>query len=59
MKALKTSIKVSTIKSFDAGCNLILHCNANMKEMITVADNTPIIDKFIIKKTSQFYNFLS
>jgi len=27
--------------------------------MRTVAENTPLVDDFIIKKTSQFYNFLS
>ena len=27
MKALKYSIKQNTIRSFDAGCNIALHCN--------------------------------
>jgi len=58
MKSLKLSIKQNTIKSFKAGCNLVLHCNGNYKEMITVAENSPIIDDFIIKKTSQFYKIL-
>ena len=59
MKALKGDIKTNTIKAISAGCNLVLHCNAKYKEMRTVAENTPLVDKFIIKKTSQFYNFLS
>jgi len=58
MKSLKLSIKQNTINSFKAGCNLVLHCNGNYKEMITVAENSPIIDDFIIKKTSQFYKIL-
>ena len=58
MKSLKLSIKQNTIKSFKAGCNLVLHCNGNYREMITVAENSPIIDDFIIKKTSQFYKIL-
>ncbi len=59
MKSLKFSIKQNTIKSFSAGCNLVLHCNGNYQEMIVVAKNSPIINDFIIKKTSQFYKILS
>tara|TARA_B110000263_G_scaffold204557_1_gene184862 strand:+ start:565 stop:1512 length:948 start_codon:yes stop_codon:yes gene_type:complete len=59
MKSLKFSIEENTTKSFNAGCNLVLHCNAKYKEMIKVATNSPIIDKFIIKKTSEFYKILS
>ena len=59
MKGLKFTIKLNTIKALSAGCNLILHCNGNYSEMRTVAINSPIIDDFILKKTSQFYNFLS
>ena len=59
MKSLKYSIKLNTLKALSAGCNLILHCNANFTEMRIVAENSPFIDNFIIKKTSQFYKFLS
>ena len=59
MKSLKYSIRTNTLKALSAGCNLILHCNANYSEMKVVAENTPFVDNFIIKKTSQFYNFLS
>ncbi len=59
MKSLKYDIKGNTVKAISAGCNLILHCNAKHSEMRIVAENTPLVDKFIIKKTSQFYNFLS
>ncbi len=58
MKSLKSSISINTIKAFEAGCNIVLHCNGNYKEMLHVAKNSPIIDKFIVKKTSQFYNIL-
>ena len=56
---LKRSLKANTLKAISAGCNLILHCNANISEMRVVAENVPIVDNFIIKKTSQFYKFLS
>ena len=59
MKSLKYSIEENTIKAFKAGCNLVLHCNGNLKEMNIVAINSPIIDLFIQKKTSEFYKILS
>ena len=59
MKSLKSSIKINTLKSFNAGCDLVLHCNGNFKEMCDVAANSPLISKFIIKKTSQFHKILS
>ncbi len=59
MKSLKGSMKENTIRMFNAGCNLGLHCNGNLKEMEIVGKNSPKIDKFILKKTSQFYKILS
>ena len=59
MKSLKFSIKLNINKAFNAGCNLVLHCNGKYNEMITVAENSPKINDFIIKKTSQFYKILS
>ena len=59
MKSLKSSIKVNTLRAFNAGCDLVLHCNGNIKEMSDVAINSPLISKFIIKKTSQFYKIIS
>ena len=59
MKSLKYSVKSNTQRALSAGCNLILHCNGKYSEMKIVAENSPKLDSFIIKKTSQFYNFLS
>ena len=59
MKSLKSSIKENTIKTFKAGCNLALHCNGNLKEMNIVAENSPKLSSFVIKKTSQFYRIIS
>ena len=58
MKSLKKSLKINTINTFKAGCNLALHCNGKLKEMEIVGKNSPLVSKFIIKKTSQFYNIL-
>ena len=59
MKSLKGNLKENTLKTFNAGCNLALHCNAKFKEMEIVGKNSPLINKFISKKTSQFYKILS
>ena len=58
MKALKYNYKINAKKALEAGCNLILHCNANIKEMNELVKIIPTIDKFTQKKTSQFYSFL-
>ena len=59
MKALKFSIEENTIKAFSAGCNIVLHCNGKMSEMIKVAKNSPKLDSFLMKKTSEFYKLIS
>ena len=59
MKALKDNLEINTIKTFNAGCNIALHCNGNLKEMQIVGKNSPLINKFVSKKTSQFYKILS
>ena len=58
MKALKYGLKDNAIKALDAGCNLILHCNGNIKEVRELVKIIPTIDKFTQKKTSHFYKFL-
>ena len=59
MKSLKGKLETKTIQTFKAGCDIALHCNGNIKEMEIVAKNSPIINNFIVKKTSQFYKILS
>tara|TARA_B100001057_G_scaffold447084_1_gene486273 strand:- start:857 stop:1804 length:948 start_codon:yes stop_codon:yes gene_type:complete len=59
MKSLKGTLKENTIKTFNSGCNLALHCNGNLKEMEVIGKNSPLVNKFILKKTSQFYKILS
>jgi len=58
MKSLKYKIEVNATKALQSGCNLILHCNANLSEMSRLMKVIPKIDNFTKKKTSQFYNFL-
>ena len=58
MKSLKKNLKYNTLKTFSSGCNIALHCNGNINEMVTVASNSPLVNKFIIQKTSEFYKIL-
>jgi len=58
MKALKFGLKENATKALDAGCNLILHCNGNIKEASKLVKIVPTIDKFTQEKTSHFYKFL-
>ena len=58
MKALKYGLKNNAVKALDAGCNLIMHCNGNFKEMLELVKVVPRIDAFTQKKTSDFYKFL-
>ena len=58
MKALKYSISKNTTQAFNAGCNLVLHCNGSYREMLIVAKNSPLLSNFVIKKTSQLMNII-
>ena len=58
MKSLKYSVEENALKALHAGCNLVLHCNGNIREMSKLTKVIPKIDKFTQKKTSQFYKFL-
>ena len=58
MKALSTNVEKNATAALKAGCNIILHCNANIREMNRLIKIVPKIDRFTIKKTSQFYKFL-
>ena len=58
MKSLKYNLETNALKALDAGCNLALHCNGNIREMYKLAKVIPKIDKFTQKKTSQFNKFL-
>ena len=58
MKSLKYRLEKNALKALESGCNLVLHCNGNIREMIILAKHIPKIDKFTQKKTSHFYKFL-
>ena len=58
MKALKFSISKNTTQAFNAGCDIVLHCNGKYNEMLKVAENSPLLSSFVIKKTSQLLNII-
>ena len=58
MKALKGSLPVKAIKSYNAGCNLILYCGGKIKESKAILKEFGKFDTFKEKKTKQFYQFL-
>ena len=59
MKALKHDIFTNSLKALNAGCNLVLYCNGKYEESFKLLEGLPLIDKFTVKKTSEFYKFLS
>ena len=59
MKALQYTFNENVKKAYEAGCNLVLHCNGNINEMNKLATMAPKVNSFIIKKTSEFYKLLS
>ena len=58
MKSLKYGYISNALKALKAGCNLVLHCNGNIREMEKLIKILPTIDSFTQKKTSHFYKFL-
>jgi len=50
MKSLKYNVEKNAIKSLKAGCNIVMHCNANINEMRKLSKIIPRIDKFTQKK---------
>ena len=58
MKALKYDLVTNAKKSLSAGCNIVLYCAGNYKDCYKLIKEVPFIDKFTVKKTSEFYKFL-
>ena len=58
MNALSKNLNQNAEKALNAGCNLVLYCNGNIKESSKLLKDLRFIDKFTEKKTYQFYDFL-
>jgi beta-N-acetylhexosaminidase len=59
MKALKFGLVKNAKLAHKAGCNIILYCAGKTHEVKKILKETPYIDNFTKKKTSEFYKFLS
>ncbi len=58
MKSLNYDLVKNAKKSLFAGCNIVLYCAGNYKDTYKLIKEVPFIDKFTMKKTSEFYKFL-
>ena len=56
MKALKGTIKNKVKAILKSGCEIILHCNANIKEMMQIYSSIPLIKNETLKKVSKLNN---
>lgn len=57
MKALNGSIESRAVKSFDAGCDIVLHCNGNLSEMTRLFGITSYADKKLLAKMIKIFNY--
>ena len=53
MKALKGTVENRVKRILRAGCDIILHCNANMKEMNKIYSSIPLTKSKVLKKISK------
>ena len=56
MKALKGTIKNKVKAILKSGCEIILHCNANIKEMMQIYSSIPLIKNKTLKKIRKLNN---
>ena len=59
MRSLKHDIVKNANLAHKAGCDLVLYCAGKSQEVKKLLKETPYINNFIMKKTSEFYKFLS
>jgi hypothetical protein len=53
MKALKGTTKQKVKSILKSGCEIILHCNANTKEMMQIYLSIPLIKNKTLQKISK------
>ena len=59
MQALSGSIGERTHASFHAGCDIALHCNGDMKEMLQVAVEAPVLNGDALRRSSAALDHLA
>lgn len=58
MGALSGSLGERTARALSAGCDLVLHCNGVIEEMVEVADNSPILSGDALIRTEAAFAWL-
>ena len=58
MKALKGTTKKKVQAIWKSGCEIILHCNANIKEMMQIYLSIPLIKNNTLKKINRLNNLI-
>ncbi|EJF90693.1 beta-N-acetylhexosaminidase [Bartonella tamiae] len=58
MKALSGSFSDITKDAFYAGCDVVLHCNGNMEEMIEIVSQTPFLQNKSLMRAQNARNAL-
>lgn len=59
MKALNGSFSQRASNSLKAGCDLVLHCNGEMEEMVQVVEGTTTIDDNLAARLEKSFSFCS
>lgn len=58
MKALAGNLGDLSVKALDAGCDLILHCNGQFDEMVTIANALDFDTQFLELRTEKIFSDL-
>ncbi len=57
MKALNGSIESRAARSFEAGCDIVLHCSGNLAEMRRLLTTTKMANKKLLAKMIKIFNY--
>lgn len=57
MNALKGSFSQRAKKSYESGCDVLLHCNGNMNEMLEIAGEVRTIDENLSDSIEKSFDF--
>ncbi len=57
MKALKGTVEVKARKSFQAGCDIVLHCSGNFNEMQRLLLSSPDATSSLLTKIIKIFNY--
>ncbi|MDX5367284.1 MAG: beta-hexosaminidase, partial [Alphaproteobacteria bacterium] len=53
MEALSGTLGERARESLSAGCDLVLHCNGKMEEMVAIAPEVPILSGDALRRSEQ------